>query len=91
MTIVMLAAREAMTAQRRAPVDAILQKAAQEGLGAGIARRAIENWTAIDAWKQCHDEIEFAPRTALADVHQVLARARGKTRPGSAGPRPIVL
>eukprot|EP00974_Lingulodinium_polyedra_P104144 10079482-Lingulodinium_polyedra.AAC.1 len=66
----MLAAREAMTAQRRAPIDAILQRAAQEGLGEGVARRAIENWTAINAWKQCHDEVEFTPWAALADVHQ---------------------
>eukprot|EP00974_Lingulodinium_polyedra_P089235 8653269-Lingulodinium_polyedra.AAC.1 len=83
MTIVMSAAREAMTAQRRAPIDAILQKVAQEGLSEGIARRAVENWTAIDTWKQCHDWIELAPRTALADARQVLAHARGKARPGS--------
>eukprot|EP00974_Lingulodinium_polyedra_P075205 7286904-Lingulodinium_polyedra.AAC.1 len=66
----MLAAREAMTAQRRAPIAAILQKAAQEGLSEGIARRAVENWTAIDAWNQCNGEVELTPRTALADVHQ---------------------
>eukprot|EP00974_Lingulodinium_polyedra_P013277 1287813-Lingulodinium_polyedra.AAC.1 len=59
------------------------------GLSEEIARRAIENWTAIGAWQQCHDGVEFAPRAALVDVQQILAHASGKARPGGGGPRPI--
>eukprot|EP00974_Lingulodinium_polyedra_P011656 1126236-Lingulodinium_polyedra.AAC.1 len=66
----MRAARAAMGPQRRAAVQAVIQAAGVVGLPEGLARRAIENWTAISVWHQSAEEVEFAPWAALVDAGQ---------------------
>eukprot|EP00974_Lingulodinium_polyedra_P049320 4740155-Lingulodinium_polyedra.AAC.1 len=62
-----------MDPRRRASLQTVVQASTLGGLSEGLARRAIENWTAIGAWQQNPQEVEVAAWAALADVGQVLA------------------
>eukprot|EP00974_Lingulodinium_polyedra_P055070 5296400-Lingulodinium_polyedra.AAC.1 len=60
------------------PVDEVLDAARNMGLSHCVAARALDNWTALGAWRPRGNFLELAPGTLTSDIEQMLTAAVGK-------------